>query len=141
MCPGIVDDRRNTSAPPGTIDCKPSTGNLEGLRSTSFSGLQSKVKGSRTPNNWVSGAKYYNVVGIWDLKSYYLGPWTLRVRYGRVHAFQSCMSCLLHFHPHHRFTIKGLLPRACAPGTNGPGLVYGHVWELSRHHMGTWTPQ
>ena len=29
----------------------------------------------------VSGPKYYSINGIWALKPYYLGPWTLRVRY------------------------------------------------------------
>ena len=26
----------------------------------------------------VLGPKYYNMKGIWDVKPYYLGPWTLR---------------------------------------------------------------
>ena len=35
-------------------------------------------RGSKDPNNRVSGPKYYNMNGIWALKPYYLGPWTLR---------------------------------------------------------------
>ena len=31
------------------------------------------------PNNRVLGPKYYNSTGIWALKHYCLGPWTLRV--------------------------------------------------------------
>ena len=34
---------------------------------------------SKDPNNRVLGPKYYNIIGIWALKPYYLGPWTLRV--------------------------------------------------------------
>ena len=33
---------------------------------------------SKDPNESASGPKYYNMNGIWDLKPYYLGPWTLR---------------------------------------------------------------
>ena len=33
--------------------------------------------GSKDPDNRALGPKYYNVSGIWDLKPYYLGPWTL----------------------------------------------------------------
>ena len=29
--------------------------------------------------NQVLGPKYYNIHGIWALKPFYLGPWTLRV--------------------------------------------------------------
>ena len=36
-------------------------------------------EGSKDPNNRASGPKYYNFHGIWDLKLYYLGPWTLMV--------------------------------------------------------------
>ena len=32
----------------------------------------------RTQIMGVLGAKYYSVNGIWALKPYYLGPWTLR---------------------------------------------------------------
>ena len=35
-------------------------------------------KGSKDPNNRVSGPKYYSVHGIWALKPHYLGPRTLR---------------------------------------------------------------
>ena len=31
------------------------------------------------PNKRVLGPKYYNIIGIWTLKPYYLGPSTLRV--------------------------------------------------------------
>ena len=34
---------------------------------------------SKDPNNRVLGPKYCNINGIWALKHYYLGPWTLRV--------------------------------------------------------------
>ena len=34
--------------------------------------------GSKDPNNRVLGPKYHNINGIWALKPYYLGPWTLR---------------------------------------------------------------
>ena len=34
--------------------------------------------GSKDPNNRVLGPKYYTINGIWALKHYYLGPWTLR---------------------------------------------------------------
>ena len=37
-------------------------------------------KGPKDPNNRVLGPKHYNIIGIWDQKPYYLGPWTLRVR-------------------------------------------------------------
>ena len=36
------------------------------------------LKGSKDSNNGVLGPKYHNVCGIWALKPYYLGPWTLR---------------------------------------------------------------
>ena len=32
--------------------------------------------------NQVLGPKYYNIHGIWALKPFYLGPWTLRVAEG-----------------------------------------------------------
>ena len=35
-------------------------------------------QGSKDPNNRVLGPKYYIISGIWALKPYYLGPWTLR---------------------------------------------------------------
>ena len=35
--------------------------------------------GSKNPHTGVFGPKYYNIAGIWALKRYYLGPWTLRV--------------------------------------------------------------
>ena len=35
--------------------------------------------GSKDPNNRGLEPKYYNMNGIWALKPYYLGPWTLRV--------------------------------------------------------------
>ena len=38
-------------------------------------------QGSKDPNGGVLGPKHYNMNGIWDLKPYYLGPWTLRVMY------------------------------------------------------------
>ena len=38
------------------------------------------IQGSKDPNNGVLGPKYYNINGIWALKPYYLGPWTLRVK-------------------------------------------------------------
>ena len=31
----------------------------------------------KDPDNRVLGPKYYDIVGIWPLKPYYLGPWTL----------------------------------------------------------------
>ena len=31
------------------------------------------------PNGRVLGPKCYNISGIWALKPYYLGPWTLSV--------------------------------------------------------------
>ena len=34
-------------------------------------------RGSKDPNNGVLGPEYYAVDGIWALKPYYLGPWTL----------------------------------------------------------------
>ena len=34
----------------------------------------------KAPNNRVLGSKYYNINGIWALKSHSLGPWTLRIR-------------------------------------------------------------
>ena len=34
---------------------------------------------SKDPNNRALGHKYYTINGIWALKPYYLGPWTLRV--------------------------------------------------------------
>ena len=37
-------------------------------------------QGSEDPNNRVLGPKYYNIDGIWALKPYYFGPWTLKVR-------------------------------------------------------------
>ena len=37
-------------------------------------------QGSKDPNNRALGPKY---CGIWDLKPYYLGSWTLRVRFAR----------------------------------------------------------
>ena len=40
--------------------------------------LHNKPKGSKDPNNKVSGPKYYDTIGIWALKPHYLGPWTLR---------------------------------------------------------------
>ena len=43
-------------------------------------GLGLTLKGCNDPNNGVLGPKYYHVNGIWALKPYYLGPWTLRVR-------------------------------------------------------------
>ena len=36
-------------------------------------------RGSKDPNNKVLGPKYYTINGIWALKPYDLGPWTLRV--------------------------------------------------------------
>ena len=39
-------------------------------------------KGSKDPNNRILEPKYYNIIGIGTLKSYYLGPWILR---GRLH--------------------------------------------------------
>ena len=33
-------------------------------------------KGSKDSDNWVSRPKYYSLNGIWDLKPYYLSPWT-----------------------------------------------------------------
>ena len=33
--------------------------------------------GSKDLNNRASGPKYYHINGIWTLKPYYLGPWTL----------------------------------------------------------------
>ena len=35
-------------------------------------------EGPRTQIQRALGPKYYNIVGIWALKPYYLGPWTLR---------------------------------------------------------------
>ena len=35
-------------------------------------------QGSKDPNNGASGPKYHSNSGIWALKPYYLGPWTLR---------------------------------------------------------------
>ena len=40
--------------------------------------------GSKDPNNWVFGPKYYTINGIWGPKPDYLGPWTLRVFVRRV---------------------------------------------------------
>ena len=36
-------------------------------------------EGSKDPNNGVLGPKYYDIDGIWALKRYYWGPWTLGV--------------------------------------------------------------
>ena len=36
-------------------------------------------RGISDPNFRVLGPKYYDINGIWALKPYYLGPWTLRV--------------------------------------------------------------
>ena len=36
-------------------------------------------KGSKDLRTRVLGPKYYNMNGTWDLKHYYLGPWTLGV--------------------------------------------------------------
>ena len=36
-------------------------------------------QGSKDPNKRVLGPKYYTINGIWALKNYYMGPWTLRV--------------------------------------------------------------
>ena len=35
--------------------------------------------GSKDPNNRIFGPKYYTISGIWALKPYYLGLWTLTV--------------------------------------------------------------
>ena len=52
-------------------------------------GAHGQPYGSKDPNKWVLGPKYYNMNGIWALKPYYLGPWTLRVKlcslFGRCH--------------------------------------------------------
>ena len=37
---------------------------------------------SKDPNNRVLGPKFYNIQGIWGLKPYDLGPWTLRAAQG-----------------------------------------------------------
>ena len=37
-----------------------------------------KPEGSEDPNNTLLGPKHYTINGIWTLKPYYLGPWTLR---------------------------------------------------------------
>ena len=37
------------------------------------------IQGFKDPNDRVLGPKYHNINGIWDLKPYYLGPWTFRV--------------------------------------------------------------
>ena len=42
-------------------------------------GIHGNYMRSKDPNNRVSGPKYNIVDGIWALKPYYLGPWTLRV--------------------------------------------------------------
>ena len=39
------------------------------------------ILGFKDPNNGVLVPKYYDIHGIWALKPYYLGPWTLRVFY------------------------------------------------------------
>ena len=41
-------------------------------------GILGTIKGSKDPNNVVLGPKCYNINGIWALKPYDLGPWTLR---------------------------------------------------------------
>ena len=40
-------------------------------------GLIESPKGSKDPNNRVSGPKYHEYCSIWALKPQYLGPWTL----------------------------------------------------------------
>ena len=37
----------------------------------------------RAQKNRVLGPKCYNIIGVWALKPYYLGPWTLRGNYLR----------------------------------------------------------
>ena len=41
-------------------------------------------KGPRTQINGVLGPKYYNLNGIWALKPYNLGPWSLKPRLDRL---------------------------------------------------------
>ena len=43
-------------------------------------------KGPRAQTNGVLGPKYYNINGMWALKPYDLGPWTLRERPHRSQA-------------------------------------------------------
>ena len=38
-------------------------------------------RGSKDPNNRALGPKYYTINGIWALKPYHLGPWTLRISF------------------------------------------------------------
>ena len=37
-----------------------------------------KCQGSKDPNNRALGPTYYSINGIWALKPYDLGPWTLK---------------------------------------------------------------
>ena len=48
--------------------------------------------GSKDPNNRALGPKYYSINGIWALKPYYLGPWTLRTCFATVHAVLAARS-------------------------------------------------
>ena len=47
-----------------------------------FGDLEGIPYGSKDPNNRVLGPKYYIINSIWDLKPFYLGPWTLRYSLG-----------------------------------------------------------
>ena len=51
-----------------------------------FLGLGIEALRVKDPNNRVSGPNYYNLTGIWALKPYYLGPWTLREGFGEFGA-------------------------------------------------------
>ena len=51
-------------------------------------------RGSRNSNKRVSGPKYYNLNGIWDLKPYNLGSWTLRVMHGGQGCHRNNTVCL-----------------------------------------------
>ena len=46
-------------------------------------GSRTRIAVFKDPNNRALGPKYYNVHGIWALKPYDLGPWTLRDMHSR----------------------------------------------------------
>ena len=47
--------------------------------------VEIEPQGSKDPNNRALGPKYYNINGIWALKPYYLGPWTLKEKSEHPH--------------------------------------------------------
>ena len=72
--PGIMEDSNENNGP------RPVTVPMQQVSEVKGNGT-SKPKGSKDPNNRVLEPKYYNMNGIWALKPYYLGPWTLRDRF------------------------------------------------------------